>query len=292
MSKLVTVVITTYNRPELFKRALNSVINQTYRNIEVIVIDDNSPINLEDYINNIRKKSNIDIFYHRNDKNLGANYCRNKALELAKGYYITGLDDDDYFLQNRIQFFIDNIRSEYSFICDNYLIKNNQVHYKRFNSEELITLNNIVLDNIAGNQVFVEKQKIINAGGYDINFSRLQDHDAWTRLVINYGNAYRFNECSYIMDTTHEHARITTTIKDYAAYRKYYYKFRNYMPMFQMKKNLIRLCYLRGIPTIKLIKYILKLKVSYKFSMPIIIKKIMPWSIIIKRKIIDPKIKK
>lgn len=292
MSKLVTVVITTYNRPELFKRALNSFINQTYRNIEVIVIDDNSSITLQDYINTIREKNNIDIIYHRNDENMGANYCRNKALELAKGYYITGLDDDDYFLENRIQFFIDKMKSEYSFICDNYLIKNGRSYHKRFNGEELITLNNIVLDNIAGNQVFVEKQKIIKAGRYDENFSRLQDHDAWTRLIINYGNAYRFNGCTYIMDTTHEHARITTTIKDYTAYRKYYYKFRNYMPIFQMKKNLIRLCYLRGIPTSKLIKYIFKLKIPYNFSIPIIIKKIMPWSIIIKRKLIDTKIKK
>ena len=77
---LISVIITTYNRPKLLERSVNSVIKQSYKNFEVIIVDDFSTydVNLPD---------DSRIIYLKNDKNKGVQYSRNKGLELASGKF-------------------------------------------------------------------------------------------------------------------------------------------------------------------------------------------------------------
>jgi len=102
----VTVIIPTYKRSvEFLSRAVKSVIDQTYKNIEIIVIDD-SPSN---YIerDNIKKYMdsivNQDIKYYQNEKNMGGSLARNRGIELATGEYISFLDDDDEYMPEKIE---------------------------------------------------------------------------------------------------------------------------------------------------------------------------------------------
>ena len=108
---LVSVVMPTYKQSELLHKAIDSLQRQTYRNIEIIVIDDNIESSYreanEKYFNALRDNR---IIYIQNESNLGAAKSRNKAIECAKGEYITFLDDDDCYADEKIEKQLDHIR--------------------------------------------------------------------------------------------------------------------------------------------------------------------------------------
>ncbi|MEG0254909.1 glycosyltransferase family 2 protein [Vagococcus sp.] len=104
MKKLVSIIIPTYKRPfKIVKRAIDSVKNQSYQNIEIIVVDD-SPIDypeiekIKDYVN-----KNKNMIYIKNRTNLGGGKSRNKGIENANGVFVTFLDDDDVYLPLKIE---------------------------------------------------------------------------------------------------------------------------------------------------------------------------------------------
>ena len=101
---LVTVYITTYNRREFLERAINSVLNQTHTNLELIVADDGSSDGSQQYLQELQNKGVLTAVLNTTGTSKGACYGRNKAINLAKGEFITGLDDDDYSLQCREYF--------------------------------------------------------------------------------------------------------------------------------------------------------------------------------------------
>ncbi len=103
---LVSVVIPTYSRNEMLQRAINSVLNQSYKNIEIIVVDDNdSESDYRKSTETIMKKYSIysNIKYIKNKKNLGGALARNQGILVARGEIICFLDDDDEYLYNCIE---------------------------------------------------------------------------------------------------------------------------------------------------------------------------------------------
>ena len=102
---LVSVYIPTYNRSSLLKRAVQSVLSQTIKDIEVIVVDDNSTDDTHEVISKLQK-SDDRVVYLKNNKNMGACFNRNRAISEARGKFVTGLDDDDFFLPMRLENFI------------------------------------------------------------------------------------------------------------------------------------------------------------------------------------------
>ena len=103
--ELVTAIITTHNRsPETVLRAVNSVLNQTYENMELIVVDDSTPeySHRQDVENLVRGASDR-ILYIKHPTSRGANAARNTGLAYAKGYYVAFLDDDDEWSPNKIE---------------------------------------------------------------------------------------------------------------------------------------------------------------------------------------------
>ncbi|WP_158291430.1 glycosyltransferase family 2 protein [Desulfosporosinus sp. Sb-LF] len=95
-SWLVSVVITTHNRRNLLERALKSVLNQTYKNLEIIVVDDNSSDDTEDYIRQVMKRDHR-VKYKKIplEETRGGNYARNTGIRMASGETVAFLDDDD-----------------------------------------------------------------------------------------------------------------------------------------------------------------------------------------------------
>ena len=103
---LVTVIIPTYRREvKYLSRAIKSILEQTYKNIEIIVIDD-SPDSYE-YRNDIRiYMESIEserILYYQNDRNTGGALARNRGISLANGSFTTFLDDDDEYKSEKIE---------------------------------------------------------------------------------------------------------------------------------------------------------------------------------------------
>lgn len=107
MNPLVSIIIPSYSRPPAFvRRAIDSALAQTHRNIEILVVDDNPPGSparealgrlLEAYGADPRVRSVI------NPKNMGGSEARNEGVKAAKGEYLAFLDDDDEFLPNKIE---------------------------------------------------------------------------------------------------------------------------------------------------------------------------------------------
>lgn len=103
MEKLISVIIPTYNRSDKIERAIISVLNQSYKNIELIVIDDNAN-NKEERMktkNVVEKYKNIK--YIENTENMGGALTRNIGINNAQGDYIAFLDDDDEFIYNKLE---------------------------------------------------------------------------------------------------------------------------------------------------------------------------------------------
>ena len=100
MNQLVSVIITTHNRQELLSRAIESVLLQSYQNIECIVVDDASEDGTKEYCESIESINYVRI---SKDESKGGNYARNLGIKNALGEYIAFLDDDDYWLPEKIE---------------------------------------------------------------------------------------------------------------------------------------------------------------------------------------------
>lgn len=101
---LVSVVMPSYkSRRETIYRAIISIINQTYKNWELIIIDDNNIQEYSNVLTSIISEINDNrIHYIKNKENKGSAKSRNIGIEKSKGKYITFLDDDDEYLENKI----------------------------------------------------------------------------------------------------------------------------------------------------------------------------------------------
>lgn len=102
---MISVITPTYNRAEYLGKAIDSVLGQTYQDLELIIVDDNKPGSEARKATEaiISKYTDLRIRYIQNPKNLGGAESRNKGIELAKGEYTAFLDDDDMYLPDRLE---------------------------------------------------------------------------------------------------------------------------------------------------------------------------------------------
>ncbi len=209
---VVTVYIPTKNRLMLLKRAVDSVLTQDYKNLELIIIDDGST---DDTLEYLIEKSQADsrVIYFSNTQSLGACASRNKAIFSARGYFITGLDDDDYFLPGRISGFVKSwpennlVQGLYS---NAKLIKKNG-KVTSVNRPKICTQKKLLIKNYIGSQIFTRTKILRENGGFDINFSAWQDLDLWYRVLG--GDNFvmqKVNGATYVIDISHDHERIST----------------------------------------------------------------------------------
>jgi teichuronic acid biosynthesis glycosyltransferase TuaG len=120
MSKLVSIITPTFNCGKYIAETIESVINQTYENWEMIIVDDYSNDNTKDVV---KKYSNQDkrIKYYLLEENSGAAVARTKAMELASGSYMAFLDSDDLWPEDKLEkqiFFME--KNNYYFTCTAY----------------------------------------------------------------------------------------------------------------------------------------------------------------------------
>ena len=99
-NKKVSAIITTHNRVKYLKKAVNSVLKQTYKNIELIIVDDGSTDGTKEYCKSLK---NVKYIYISKSKHKNGNYARNLGLKKSKCEYIAFLDDDDEWLPSKIE---------------------------------------------------------------------------------------------------------------------------------------------------------------------------------------------
>ena len=100
----VSVIIPTFERPGLIRRAVNSVLEQTFQDFEVIVVDDNNPGEIKNQTHEVIRELNDErLRYIPSETNKGNAVARNTGINLAKGKYVAFLDDDDIFLPQKLE---------------------------------------------------------------------------------------------------------------------------------------------------------------------------------------------
>lgn len=186
---LVSVIIPVYNRKDYIERAVESILEQTYKNIEVIIIDDGSEDGTIEILKKIEMKSNkIKVFLQ---KHKGANAARNLGMEKSKGRFLAFQDSDDEWLPDKLEKQI------------SYMIKNNySVCYSSFLLDEFGRKSVIPIDyddrqkyetdlikvlkcyNVVSTQTLVIDRSIISeVGVFDEEMPRFQDYEYIIRII-------------------------------------------------------------------------------------------------------------
>ena len=185
---LVSVIIPTYNKALYLKEAIESVLNQTYKNLELLVIDDGSTDNTAEIIKLFN--DNRLIYFYQNNKGPAA--ARNVGIENSKGEFIAFLDSDDLWLEEKLEKQI------------KFLKENNEVgmlgtgFYKIDENKNIIGKKQFPADNdrlkkilikfnpFAQSSVILRKEVIQKVGKYDESFLESEDYDFWLRIARYY----------------------------------------------------------------------------------------------------------
>lgn len=129
---LVSVIVPVYNVAGYLEESLKSLIEQSYQNLDIIIIDDGSTDGGEKYVDKFAKnRKNVRVIHQ---ENRGLSAARNRGLEIAKGDYITFLDSDDFFAK-------DAIESLLNAATENKVDISTCVHYERKENGELFDFN-------------------------------------------------------------------------------------------------------------------------------------------------------
>jgi glycosyltransferase involved in cell wall biosynthesis len=218
-SDLVTAVIPSFNRYESLVSAIDSIKEQTYKNIEIVVIDDNSTD-----INYKKLEKNKDIKYLKNIEigrySIKPGAVRNRALEVANGSFLAFLDDDDIWLPNKIELQIEKMKSTgLKMSCSEsfwgegkynpdieYLMFNSEKHFREIKKrlkkknykltefpdvfkKSLIEKHNLIVTS----SVVVETELFKFVGGFRNLKPFFEDYDCWLALLS-------WTDCCYLKE--------------------------------------------------------------------------------------------
>ncbi len=187
---LISVIVPIYNVEDYLDKCINSILNQTYKNLEIILVDDGSPDNCPKMCDEYAKKDNRIKVIHK--KNGGLSDARNKGIEIANGEYITFVDSDDYLSNDCIELLYINIVKYDSDISigGHQVVYDNGKIINKYSNTEYVSTPKEVLD------------KILYSDGIDLS--------AWAKLY----KRNLFNNIKYPVGRIYEDAATTYKLVD------------------------------------------------------------------------------
>ncbi len=243
---LVTVYMPTHNRRTLLERALKSVINQTYKNLEIIVVDDGSTDDTERFMQEFMDEY-PNVKYLKHDTPKGANVARNYALRESTGYFVTGMDDDDEMVLTRIEKLVNIYDDHFAYVFSIYNNINDDGLCRVWGpSKDVITLDDMLYRNVTGNQILTTKKMFFDAGLFDETLASAQDYDMWIRM-LKVKPVARVVSIPLYNVYEHSHERITTSNKQMQGYFQCFLKHRSLMKRQHRKENVRRFASINAI---------------------------------------------
>ena len=228
-NNLVSVIIPTYKRPENLVRAINSVLLQTYKPIEIIVVDDNGTGTISQKQTESLLKTFIDskrIIYIKHDINRNGSAARNTGLKYSSGMYVCFLDDDDVFYPEKIEKQVDRLKSTDPGVGATYC---NSIIRRKQNITGIIKdintncikegdlcfeyLTNQCKFNTSA--ILFKRDCIDKLKGFDISFTRHQDYELMTRFFFKYNIVCTSQEPLMLYDLTQVRTFVINGEKDY-----------------------------------------------------------------------------
>lgn len=202
-SELVSVIIPTRNRGKELIRAIESVLNQTYKNVEVIIVDDGSRDNTYYLLKTYLKKENVKYIKHETRK--GAQAARITGIRKATGEYIAFLDSDDELLQNSLEVRLTALRNSN---FDNVLVYGD-VWVESGNKKRIVKFKKLVGYaytylvkelTLCPCSVMMINRECFDVSGYpDVSFPSWQDDD----IVLTIGKHFPLLHCGYPIAIMH-----------------------------------------------------------------------------------------
>ena len=191
MKKRVSVIIPVYNVEKFILKTVESVMNQDYKDVEIILVDDGSPDNSAQIIDELAKRDNRIICIHK--ENGGVSSARNAGLKIATGEYVTFIDGDDWVEPNYISYLLDLVEKNN---CEIGMNKNNYSDYSMNSSDkEYVVEAEKAIEWIYLGDIFVAVWNKI----YKMSF--LRDNDILFDEKIWYGEGMLFNiDCLQFVD--------------------------------------------------------------------------------------------
>lgn len=186
---MISIIIPNYNRTNELVKAVKHALDQTYKDIEIIIIDDNSSIDTQKFLfDKLEHNEKIKIKFVKNDKNIGAAASRNKGVDIANGKFIAFLDSDDYWdnkkLEKQLEKFEKNEKLDLVY-CDQFIDREGRL----FNFKKKLIkddfLNNLISGWTAPNTstLIYKKESFKKINGFDETLKSCQDHDLWFRMA-------------------------------------------------------------------------------------------------------------
>lgn len=192
MNKLVSVIIPSYGGGQYLARSITSVLEQTYKNIEILVVDDNgkgtdNQLMTQEVVNQFSKHENVKYICHPVNKNGSA--ARNTGFLYSKGEYIALLDDDDIYYPEKIQRQVeafDKLSEDYGLVyCGVSICRNGKKigERKALNSEDWMY--DLLIHNrtIGSSSLLIKRRVWEQLKGFDESFWRHQDYEFTARVA-------------------------------------------------------------------------------------------------------------
>ena len=184
---LVSVHICNYNRANKISKAIDSVLDQNYQNLQILIMDDASDDNTSEIIEPyLQKDSRVE--YYKNTTNLGISKNRNKALSLSKGKYVAVLDSDDYWINNdklnlQVDFLENNsnhgVVGTYTKFVDNH---EKELFIFKPNLIDSAIRKNILMKNQFVHSSVLFRKNILNTYNEQEIFKAKEDYVAWLEI--------------------------------------------------------------------------------------------------------------
>ncbi len=189
---LTSVIVTTYGDCSTLSRAVDSVLCQTYPNVEIIVVDDNgdgAPYRLKTEQVMARYNDNNRVVYLKHAKNMNGSAARNTGIERARGSFISFLDNDDVLLSRRIENAVAALSGSNAgaCFCDVLLVVNGC--YSGVKTRQSLAWKDILLGGDCfgtGSNLFFRKDVVEGIGPFDVSFRRNQDIEYVLRVLLGY----------------------------------------------------------------------------------------------------------
>lgn len=195
IENLVSVITPVYNSEKYIKKTVLSVLNQTYPNLEMILVDDCSTDNSKEIILNLQKKDNR-VKYVKLDKNSGAAVARNKGLETANGQFIAFIDSDDVWKQDKLNQqlkFMQDKNIGFTYTGYETLAEDGNIQNKHIHVPDKINYSSLLKNTAIACSTVVINKKI--TGEFFMPLVRKgQDTATWLQLLKKIDYAYGYDE--------------------------------------------------------------------------------------------------
>lgn len=210
----VSIYIPTHNRLALLKRAVDSALQQTHADVEVIVVNDGSSDGTDQYLME-KAASDPRLKFINKPKAEGAPKARNAAIKMATGEFITGLDDDDAFVETRVAAFLQywqlllGLGLAPACLYSQDVIIANGVTVRTSSKRGSVKFDDLLEFNYIGNQIFAPKTHFVEAGLFDESLPAWQDLEFFMRILKHFGQAYLLDVPTQLYDDSPRVDRIS-----------------------------------------------------------------------------------